>query len=660
METLLILINQLLTNKNDDEEGKKIMVIKDKTRVPIIVLFKPSFAGSPIEACSKFSVDADIQPNHIYHSSIRGFSSSIEAHKLTYLSCQPHILRIEKDHKVSIHPSATLAPALDEKLTAAARLSTTQLKKMSTDIKRKKKKKRKKEKEEKNITNQQSNQQSALWNISSVRRQFFLKPSSSSKLSQGQLTKVHLYIMDTEVTKDHPDLPIISPENRHDFLAASVDNKEDGRKRIKESGSNKKNKDSGGSSGHSSHVTGIACSLGVNDKGLIGIATLPTLPSQDKQIIQLHSIKVLDDDGDGSLSVALAAVEWLTTEKMRNVDRSMVVNLSLGFNSKTTEYNALDEAIERAISVGILFVIAAGNDGLDAKYFSPAHVRRAITVGSWQKGQEELKSSTNHLKDRKKKDDSKNEKKKQKKTEKLEIIPIKRVARDIIAFSDNKLDNKEEGKVEGKNNINFIPLNDEDKNRETMTTENFNNNSNYHYNSSSFNPPNYSSNFPPSFSSNSFSNPSSNISLDPFPQEVKNIEINNQESNNQESNNQEINNLTKGGVWGALVPQYNWGDTIDILAPGVDILSTWLDGKYKLQSGTSMSAPHVSAAACLYLFLYPEATPDDVKYFLLSVGKKGVLSLSGDGSDGTPNLVLNLPDEFISAVEQKLKVYFSN
>ena len=66
----------------------------------------------------------------------------------------------------------------------------------------------------------------------------------------------------------------------------------------------------------------------------------------------------------------------------------------------------------------------------------------------------------------------------------------------------------------------------------------------------------------------------------------------------------------------------NYGDVVDILAPGVDIYGCWKNGGYKTASGTSMASPHVAAAAALVKTKHPEWTPKNIRDFLVFNGNK--------------------------------------
>jgi subtilisin family serine protease len=60
----------------------------------------------------------------------------------------------------------------------------------------------------------------------------------------------------------------------------------------------------------------------------------------------------------------------------------------------------------------------------------------------------------------------------------------------------------------------------------------------------------------------------------------------------------------------------NYGNCVDIWAPGDKILSTRLGGRTTTQSGTSMAAPHVAGAAALYLSRNTAATPAQIEQVL--------------------------------------------
>lgn len=56
----------------------------------------------------------------------------------------------------------------------------------------------------------------------------------------------------------------------------------------------------------------------------------------------------------------------------------------------------------------------------------------------------------------------------------------------------------------------------------------------------------------------------------------------------------------------------------DMVAPGVFVNSTFLDGGYSYTAGTSFATPHVSGAAALLLAKNPELTPEEIKSIIVT------------------------------------------
>jgi subtilisin family serine protease len=70
----------------------------------------------------------------------------------------------------------------------------------------------------------------------------------------------------------------------------------------------------------------------------------------------------------------------------------------------------------------------------------------------------------------------------------------------------------------------------------------------------------------------------------------------------------------EAGDWGwPLGTGSNYGNGIDVVAPGTKILSTMHTKKYEYASGTSMATPHVSGLAALLLHQEPYLHPQDVE-----------------------------------------------
>jgi subtilisin family serine protease len=78
----------------------------------------------------------------------------------------------------------------------------------------------------------------------------------------------------------------------------------------------------------------------------------------------------------------------------------------------------------------------------------------------------------------------------------------------------------------------------------------------------------------------------------------------------------------------------NYGDVVDIAAPGVKIESTYVNGNGMdhPMSGTSQAAPHVAGAAALYKNFKPQASPAEIRTELIRLGVQSTTtSCEGNG-----------------------------
>jgi subtilisin family serine protease len=89
---------------------------------------------------------------------------------------------------------------------------------------------------------------------------------------------------------------------------------------------------------------------------------------------RLHSVKLLGCDNRGENSDLIAAIDWLRVNRVMPA----VANLSL-----TGPYTkAVNEAVDRLFSAGILPIIAAGNQARSACGVSPASAVKSFTVAA--------------------------------------------------------------------------------------------------------------------------------------------------------------------------------------------------------------------------------------------------------------------------------------
>jgi subtilisin family serine protease len=87
----------------------------------------------------------------------------------------------------------------------------------------------------------------------------------------------------------------------------------------------------------------------------------------------------------------------------------------------------------------------------------------------------------------------------------------------------------------------------------------------------------------------------------------------------------------------------NYGTCVDLLAPGVDITSSWYSSTTATNtiSGTSMATPHVVGAAALALQANPAWTPAQVSTYLTGTATPDVVTNAGTGTPDKLLFVVN-------------------
>ncbi|MDZ5622902.1 S8 family peptidase [Nocardioides sp. HM23] len=112
--------------------------------------------------------------------------------------------------------------------------------------------------------------------------------------------------------------------------------------------------------GHGTHVAGT---VGSNAYGVA-------------KKVNLVAVRVLDCEGNGSNAGVIAGIDWVTGD--HQAGQPAVANMSLGGPFS----NAVNTAVANSIADGVSFVVAAGNDNIDACTVSPASAPAALTVGA--------------------------------------------------------------------------------------------------------------------------------------------------------------------------------------------------------------------------------------------------------------------------------------
>ncbi|MFC2019891.1 S8 family peptidase [Chloroflexota bacterium] len=169
-------------------------------------------------------------------------------------------------------------------------------------------------------------------------------------------TGIKVAILDTGIDLDHPDLNVAGDVT---FVPGTTTGDDD--------------------NGHGTLVAGIVGALD-NEIGVIGVAPEAAI----------YSIKVLNANGDGVMSVILSGIEWA-------VDNDMQV-MNIGAGSMMNWPSAIVTALANAYNGGMVIFAGAGNggapDGQGENIWAPARYAAVIAVGATDQSDNRLSSSS--------------------------------------------------------------------------------------------------------------------------------------------------------------------------------------------------------------------------------------------------------------------------
>lgn len=163
---------------------------------------------------------------------------------------------------------------------------------------------------------------------------------------------VKVAVIDTGIDQTHPDLLANLWTNPNEIPNNGID--DDGNGYVDDlHGWDFVNEDANpqDDNGHGTHCAGTIGAVGNNDSGVVGVCWS----------VSLIGLKFLDASGEGALSDGVEAIAYAS---------SIGVTLTSNSWSGGDYTQSMKDAIDAAGDTGILFIAAAGNDGVNLEYFS--------------------------------------------------------------------------------------------------------------------------------------------------------------------------------------------------------------------------------------------------------------------------------------------------
>jgi subtilisin len=277
-----------------------------------------SLDANKVANASQFIDDYAISSKYIYSHVFTGFSATVPTIMLEQLNRDQRVLSVSEDGRVN---------AIINLLNPTAGCSF--------------------------LFGCQTNQQQSPWGISRI----------GADATENTGAGVHVYVIDTGIDSDHAD------------LAANVANGYSVERCLGLSCANTWDDDQG----HGTHVAGTIGALD-NNLDVIGVAPAVTL----------HAVKVLNAAGSGSNSGVIAGIDWVA-QQAASLGVPVIANMSLGGSGTKTGTctsngfvgnDNFHRAICNAKNQGVIFAVAAGNDGENASQSTPAAYDDAVITVS--------------------------------------------------------------------------------------------------------------------------------------------------------------------------------------------------------------------------------------------------------------------------------------
>jgi Subtilase family/Peptidase inhibitor I9 len=185
-----------------------------------------------------------------------------------------------------------------------------------------------------------------------IQRTFDTENEAADIDGEDTRVDVDVAVIDTGIDYTHPDLNVYKRTN-----CVPAGEEEEKEECVDNNGTD--------GNGHGTHVAGTIGALD-NGEGVVGIA-----PGA-----RLWAVRVLNNEGAGSLSWIVAGIDWVTAHSAE----IEVANMSLGCSCFVD--GPMEEAIKASVAAGVVYVVAAGNDASNALFTSPAHNPDVISVSA--------------------------------------------------------------------------------------------------------------------------------------------------------------------------------------------------------------------------------------------------------------------------------------